>query len=445
MFVLVGILAPAGGIYFFYLISTSTLTRNSLIFAEQTLLLQSTAALIIALVAVNAGIIGYFVSRSITKPIKELHQVASEVEKGNFQVETAIKTGDEIAELGLAINQGITALGRMDEEQRQLEKAKSEFLSMISHELRTPITPLKVQLQMLQEEYFGSLTPKQKESLNIVVRNTERLNKIIEDFLEISRIEAARLKFSFHSTDLRQTINETIGFLEGFAKEKQISLIVDVGYLPLIEVDPDRVSQVLRNLIHNAIKYSKEGSQIEVSAVPQKDHILFKVKDYGVGMTPEDQIRVFEPFYQIEETLKRQFGGTGLGLPICRGIVESQKGKIWVESRPNQGSTFFFTVPLQPVKEIEPIKILFSPKMFVERKLRDEFMSMLGPMGIVEFNDLKNKNALGRDDIFIYIDHLRDLNIIQSDTADEFKINIGEIFGVENDNIMEYPEFKEVK
>jgi hypothetical protein len=155
------------------------------------------------------------------------------------------------------------------------------------------------------------------------------------------------------------------------------------------------------------------------------------VKDQGIGLKSEDQIRVFEPFYQVEGTLSQRLGGTGLGLTICRGIIEAQKGKIWVESKPDYGSTFYFTVPFTPVHEIEPIKILFSPKTEIEKKLRDQFMIALGPMGIVEFNELRNKHALSKEDLFEYIYSLEDKSILRQKHADEFKINIGKIFGEE--------------
>ena len=390
---------------------------------------------ITALIAIDAGLVGFFVSRSISKPISKLHHAALELEKGNFNVRTDIKTNDEIEQLGRAFNKSAIALGKMEEERKQLDHAKSEFLSITSHELRTPITPLKAQLQMLQHQYFGQLTDKQRESLGIVLKNTERLDKIIDDFLEISRIEAARLKFVFRSTNLFETVKETVGLMKGFAKQKNIELITNAGELPIIKVDPDRVSQVLRNLVHNAIKFSKHDSKIEINVIAERDHIVFSVRDYGRGMSPKDQIRIFEPFFQIEEALTREYGGTGLGLAICRGIVESQKGELWVESSLGKGSTFYFTVPLRPVEDIEPIKVLFSPKVEIEKELKEEFILLLGPMGIVEFNDLKNKNAIGRYDLFKYVDSLKELNILNDSIADEFKTNIGKNFGdyVSND------------
>jgi len=429
IFLLVGLVAPAIGIWYFYLIASSFLSLNPEIFMQQQMLLNGTALIIIILIAVNTTLLGLIISRSFSKPIQELYEATQELEKGNFSVRTNIKTNDELTQLSDAFNRSTLALSKMNEEHLQLDKAKAEFLSITSHELRTPITPLKAQLQMLQQEYFGKLTEKQKESLDVILRNADRLNKIIEDFLEISRIEAARLKFAFRKTDLEETVKETVRFMEGFAKEKNIKLVVSSENLPNIEVDPDRISQVLRNLVHNAIKFSPSDSSIEIHTEIKKDHVQFSVKDQGVGLNPEDQIRVFEPFYQVEGALSRKFGGTGLGLTICRGIIEAQKGKIWVESKPGCGSKFYFTVPLTPVHEIEPIKVLFSPKTEIEKKLRDQFMDTLGPMGVVEFNELKSKHSLNKEDLLKYITSLEDQSILRQKHADEFKSNIGKIFG----------------
>jgi signal transduction histidine kinase len=293
------------------------------------------------------------------------------------------------------------------------------------------MTPMKAQLQMLQQEYFGKLTNKQLESLEIVIRNADRLDNIIVDFLEISRIEAARLKFNFQKTDIHQTVKETIKFMSGFAKEKNIELIQQIEELPNIEVDPDRLSQVLRNLINNAIKFSHENSKIVITANLKDNFILFSVRDFGCGLSSENQIRIFEPFYQVESANKRRYGGTGLGLAICRGIIESQKGKIWVDSKIDRGCKFYFTVPLTPVINIEPIKVLFSQKSTIEKKINEEFKTVLGPLGDTEFNDLKLKNALNKDDLNKYIDSLTTQYIIPNETCMYFKSKIRKIFGEE--------------
>ena len=285
---------------------------------------------------------------------------------------------------------------------------------------------------MLEQEYFGKLTEKQKESLKVILRNAERLNKIIEDFLEVSRIEAARLKFAFRKTNLQDIVKDTVEFMIGFAREKNITLLSTTGEPLTVEIDPDRISQVLRNLVHNAIKFSPAASSIEINIEPQGEYIQFSVKDKGVGLNADDQIRVFEPFYQVEGSLSRNHGGTGLGLTICRGIIEAQKGKIWAESKPGLGSTFYFTVPIKPVYDIEPIKVLFSQKGEIDKKIRNELMNTLGPMGEIEFNELKNKNALNKEDLIEYIISLEKQSILRHTHADDLKRNIGMIFGVED-------------
>ena len=254
LFIIVALVAPSLAIYYFYIMAVSALPES--IITNQSSLLQTAAIMIIILIAVDAGIVGFFVSRSITKPIKELYGATQEVEKGNFNVRADIKTHDEIGELGHAFNRTTAALGKMAKERKEIDSAKSEFLSITSHELRSPMTPMKAQLQMLQNEYFGKLTNAQKNSLNIVIRNADRLDKIIVDFLEISRIEAARLKFVFKETNLEEIIQETVDLMKGSAKEKNVKLKISMEKLPIIELDPDRVIQVLRNLIDNAITVS---------------------------------------------------------------------------------------------------------------------------------------------------------------------------------------------
>jgi signal transduction histidine kinase len=435
LFIIVGLIAPSMAIFYFYNISVTSFSES--LSTNQALLLRTIAITIIILIAINTGIVGFFISRSISKPIKDLYYATKEVEKGNYKVKLDIKTCDEIEELAHAFNKTTASQSRLQEERKEIDSAKTEFLSITSHELRSPMTPMKAQLQMLKEGYFGKLSKKQKDSLDIVIRNADRLDRIIVDFLDISRIEAARLKFNFQETDIVELIKSTSKFMEAYAKEKNLTLVENVDTLPVIEVDPDRLSQVLRNLINNAIKFSPENGKIEISANLDRDYIRFSVRDHGCGLTPENQIRIFEPFYQVENANRRKHGGTGLGLAICRGIIESQNGKIWVESKPEKGCQFNFTIPTKPIKHIKPIKILFSDKGIIERKIKGEFSTILGPLGEVEFNDLKSKNALGRDDLVEYIDYLTELYIIPQQRGADFKNSIDKILGYDKDEIKE--------
>lgn len=168
--------------------------------------------------------------------------------------------------------------------------------------------------------------------MKIVLNNAVRLDNIIMDFLEVSRIESARLKFNFARINVNKVIESVIEEMRFFMPEKKVILEFNSNRLPQIEADPDRMSQVLRNLLNNAIKFTPLSGKIEISAKRFKDKILFSVKDNGIGISQKDQKCLFEPFYQVEGMYQHKSGGTGLGLAISKGIVESQKGKIWVVS-----------------------------------------------------------------------------------------------------------------
>jgi hypothetical protein len=148
---------------------------------------------------------------------------------------------------------------------------------------------------------------------------------------------------------------------------------------------------------------------------------------------------VFEPFYQVEDTDSKKYQGSGLGLSICRGIVEAQKGKIWIQSVEGKGSTFYFTIPIKPIEKIQPIQVLFSPKFEIEKELKEKFISILGPMGIVEFDELKINNEIEQDIIIKYIDNLKKERILNEQNSKDFKLEIIKIFGDNNLNEQEEP------
>ena len=395
-------------------------TRNLVDSGTQLVLIFIVIAFILAFV------LSYPVSLSISRPIQQLQAATKELEGGNFKARVDIKTNDELEELGEAFNKTSEVLGRMDEERKQLDHAKTEFLSITSHELRSPMTPMKAQLQMLLEGYFGNLNEKQKKAAEIVLRNTSRLDNIIVDFLEISRIEAARLKFKFVKTNLAAPAKLLADEMKGFMPEKNIEIVLKIGKLPVIEVDPDRAMQVLRNLINNAKKFSPKNSKIVVSTELENNMIKFGVKDQGIGISVENQTQIFEPFYQAEQTMYDRKGGTGLGLAISRGIIESQNGKLWVESAEGKGSTFYFTVPLKPVREMKPIKVLFSQQEDVERKIEERFREALGPMGSVEFETLK-KGGITEENLYKYVKYLFEKGILDEEKSGEFKKNLADV------------------
>ena len=368
--------------------------------------------------------VGLIVSRKFTEPIEDLHKANMRIQQGHFNTRVNIKTGDELEELGASFNKTAEVLEDTERERKRLDKAKTEFLSITSHELRSPMTPMRAQLQMLLREYFGKLNKQQKESAEIVLRNTERLDRIIQDFLEISRIEAARLKFEFKKISPATVALRIVQEMKAFMPEKKIKIETQFDKMPFIEADPDRLGQVLRNLINNAIKFTPENGKIVVSGKMSEGMILFSVQDTGVGIKPEDQERLFEPFFQADNMYQHKSGGTGLGLAISKGIVESQNGKIWIESSPGKGSKFSFTVPLTPVKNIKPIKLLFSEKVEKDAHLKKVFVDFLGPLGDKEFDMLKRSKGISEKTLLNYLSHLSEKKILYEDKIADFKNEI---------------------
>jgi hypothetical protein len=156
--------------------------------------------------------------------------------------------------------------------------------------------------------------------------------------------------------------------------------------------------------------------------------IQFSVRDTGIGIKPEDVQRVFEPFFQEEQTMYRKYGGTGLGLAICKGIVESQEGRIWLESELGKGTTFHFTIPLEPVRELKPIKVLFSPKESIEKKIAALFTEILGPLGGMEFETLRTQKGILKETLLEYVNELVKNGVITPETNNDFKKAILEAF-----------------
>jgi signal transduction histidine kinase len=253
-----------------------------------------------------------------------------------------------------SIVRDITDRKRMDEEIIRInmelkiaDKIKTQFLSVISHELRTPLTPMKAQLQMNLAGYFGSIAEKQKSSLEMILRNTERLDRMIMDVLDISKLEAGVMKFSKDKANLNILVRNAIETMIQKAEDKKIKLNLKEESVPDIIMDSDRITKVVMNLLNNAIKFTHPGSFIDVEVSCNHRNAHVSVKDTGIGIKKEDQGKLFQPFVQVDSTDTRKFEGTGLGLAICKGIINNHGGKIWLESEFGKGSTFQFTIPIK--------------------------------------------------------------------------------------------------
>ena len=234
------------------------------------------------------------------------------------------------------------------ERTKELDRLKSEFVAVVSHEVRTPLTSIKGSLELLGDDRFHTLPGPQKELLSICQANTERLISLINDILDFSKLESSRLSLNVEPMDVGRVLIEAVENIRNLAAMKGIEIDVRIDpATEAIEADPMRVGQVATNLIGNAIKFSPEKGKIEVFASGDAGSVTVSVKDYGRGIAQRDLSRLFQRFAQLDSSTTRRAGGTGLGLVISKGIVEQHGGKIWVESALGKGSTFSFSLPRQ--------------------------------------------------------------------------------------------------
>ncbi len=253
----------------------------------------------------------------------------------------------------------------------KLERLKSEFISIVSHELRTPLTAIKNSLEICLSGKAGDVSSIMDKFLNMAKRNVTRLSGIINDLLDLSKVEAGKMDFKFEKANINTPVEFIKNTFENVAKEKNIELILEKDQdTYLTYFDNQRIEQVMSNLISNAIKFTNENGNIVVKVenikladvdktkllgyenpVFYENYIKISVKDSGIGIAEEDQKKVFDQFQQIENSLNRKNGGTGLGLPIAKQLIEAHKGFIWVESEINRGTTFSFIIPILNEKE----------------------------------------------------------------------------------------------
>ena len=237
------------------------------------------------------------------------------------------------------------------------EKLKSQFLSVVSHELKTPLTSMKAQLQMVLAGYFGDVTEKQKNSLEMVLRNATRQDRLIGDILDISKLEAGVMKYAMSKNSLNICVENIVEMMGLQARDKNITLTFKEDTIPETILDKDRITQVVVNLINNAIKFTNIGGTIDVELSDNTDSATFKIKDNGIGIGKDDQERIFKPFEQVDSGNAQKSEGSGLGLTICNGIITQHGGKLWVESELGKGTTFQFTIPYNNKIKEEQVKL----------------------------------------------------------------------------------------
>ncbi|HEX3177249.1 MAG TPA: ATP-binding protein [Methylomirabilota bacterium] len=315
-----------------------------------------------ALASVGLALIGGFViSWAFILPVRAADRFLTDVAAGRFDGAVQVPNGDEFGALAARLNETARELARLDAEQRQTadalrslnvkleqaSKAKSEFLANMSHELRTPMNAILGFTEMILDDLYGEVPVELKEPLSDIQTNGKHLLRLINDVLDLSKIEAGRMELALGDYAVDDVVATVRASLRSLAEEKGLDFVTEVEPdIPDAYGDGKRITQCLLNLVGNALKFTRHG-RVTIGVERQGGLLRYRVSDTGIGI-PADQIdAVFAEFRQVDATTTRDFGGTGLGLSITKRFVELHGGRIWVESELGKGSTFYFTIPLR--------------------------------------------------------------------------------------------------
>jgi two-component system sensor histidine kinase GlrK len=280
-----------------------------------------------------------FITKSITRPIALLKNKTWEIARGNFAGELLVRSPPEIGELAAAINS-------MCEKLHELDRLKADFFASMSHELRTPLTSIKEGTGLLLDGVGGEITDRQRKLLGILAEESNRLISLVNSLLDLSKMEAGMMAYDFEVTQVDTLIKRALSEITPLVEAKEIVLQNEVETaVPPVRVDPERILQVMRNLLGNAVKFTPKGGVVRIAAQSANGNVAISVKDSGPGIPPESLTSIFEKFNQGSRQTPYVQQGTGLGLAIAKTIVTAHGGKIWAESEPGKGSTFIFVLP----------------------------------------------------------------------------------------------------
>jgi len=239
------------------------------------------------------------------------------------------------------------------EEAKKADQKKSEFTSMISHELKTPLTPIISWCSILEQDAYGVLNEKQRQSIEKIHHNADKLVVMIGDLLDARKLDLGKMAFTFSDLSSCEIIQSVYDEYESVMDEKNIDFTMSCNADFIISGDKNRIEQVLKNFIINAIDFVPENGKIEIATKRNEPYVTFYVKDNGIGISKDNQKNLFQKFYQVNASTTREHGGSGLGLSICKGIVRSMNGLIGVESELGGGSIFYFNLPIKDLSVID--------------------------------------------------------------------------------------------
>lgn len=333
--------------------------RENTMVENQTVAVEARKAVLVVTyngVIFLCGFIALMVSLwyTIIPDLGSLMSAARELKRGNLDHRVHIDGKTESAHLGRAFNEMAVSLQAQNAKLQELNRVKNDFVSTVSHELRTPLTAIKGSIGLILGGVTGTIPPETADMLKITQKNTDRLIRLINEVLDIAKIEAGHIQMHFDKHSLVDTISHAVMGIEAFAQTQGIKLDWEKPQIsPLVVADRDRLEQVLTNLLSNAIKFTEPGGKVTVRAFWESDRVVIEVSDTGEGIPEEFLERIFEKFQQATNAVNHQKEGTGLGLAIARAIVEEHGGSIWVSSKVAHGSTFAFSLPWNGTEFVE--------------------------------------------------------------------------------------------
>ena len=314
-----------------------------------------------ALAIVLALLCGFVISWSCLLPLREAQEFLAAVSAGDFTARITVPNRDEFGDQAVRLNRMSGEIGRLVEEQQraadslrrlngrleQASRAKSEFLANMSHELRTPMNAILGFTEMLRDGLYGEVPDGLQEPLADIHTNGRHLLGLINDVLDLSKIEAGRMDLTLHEYAVQDVVEAVRVSLRSLAAERGLEFTTRVSpEMPIAYGDAKRLTQCLMNLAGNALKFTRQG-RVEIAVDQRGDELIYRVTDTGIGIAKEDLAKVFDEFRQLDGAATREFEGTGLGLSISKRFIEMHGGRIGVESELGRGSTFWFTVPLR--------------------------------------------------------------------------------------------------
>ncbi len=327
---------------------------RSVVAAEKSVILNSFGFFILTFLLTTY--VSFHLTKRITNPLGKLKQGAAIIGEGNLDYQIELKTGDEIEELAEAFNKmtedlknSQKALGEELKKAKELDRMKTEFISMAAHQLRTPLSAVKWTIKMLIDGDIGDLTHEQKTFLTQGYISNERLISLVNDLLNVARIDEGRFGYKFASINIEDLIESVSRDFRHNIDEKRIYFTYNKSGIsdpPKVKIDPSRMKMVIQNLLDNAVKYTPKEGKVVLSVKYSKAEVTISFQDTGIGIPKSEQWRLFTKFFRSSNAVRAQTEGTGLGLFITKNIIEKHGGKIWLESKENKGTTFYFTIPI---------------------------------------------------------------------------------------------------